>query len=133
MDFNHIAIAGGIEAALTHANNNAGHTAKIEIEVDTLEQLDQVLSHGGVDIVMLDNFELSDLKKAIETINGRLITEASGGVNLNTVEASECTDLSIYFSLSTCKYMYICIYIYIYGVLSSSDSSTHPHVHLRRQ
>ena len=83
---NHIAIAGGIEAALTHANNNAGHTAKIEIEVDTLEQLDQVLSHGGVDIVMVDNFELSDLKKAIETINGRLITEASGGVNLNTVE-----------------------------------------------
>lgn len=82
---NHIAIAGGIKAVLDTAKSNAGHTTKIEIEVDTLDQLDEVLAHGGADIVMLDNFTLEDLETAIKTVNGKLITEASGGVNLNTV------------------------------------------------
>ncbi len=84
---NHIAIVGGINAVLDSAKKMAGHTVKIEIEVDTLEQLTQVLTHGGADIVMLDNFELSDLKKAIDIIDGKLITEASGNVNLDTVKA----------------------------------------------
>lgn len=82
---NHIAIAGGVDAVLTRAKDNAGHTVKIEIEVDTLAQLDEVLAHGGADIVMLDNFALNDLKKAISVIDGRLITEASGGVTLLSV------------------------------------------------
>lgn len=82
---NHIAIAGGIEQALKSAKANIGHMVKIEIEVDNLNQLEEVLKIGGVDIVMLDNFELSDLKAAIKIIDGRLITEASGNVSLGTV------------------------------------------------
>lgn len=81
---NHIAIAGGIKAALDGASH-AGHTQKIEIEVDSLAQLDDVLNHGGADIVMLDNFSIPDLKRAVEKVNGALITEASGGVSLETV------------------------------------------------
>jgi len=82
---NHITIAGGIDQVLNRAQDNIGHAVKIEIEVDTLEQLEQVLNHGGADIVMLDNFELSDLEKAVKRVNGALVTEASGGVNLHTV------------------------------------------------
>ena len=82
---NHVAIAGGIDAALTRAQANVGHTVKIEIEVDTLDQLQEVLDHGGADIVMLDNFTLDDLKTAVKNVDGQLITEASGGVNLDTV------------------------------------------------
>lgn len=83
---NHIAIAGGIEAALGNAKSNAGHTHKIEIEVDTLGQLNEVLSHGGADIVMLDNFTLDDLKEAVKRIDGKLISEASGGVTFENVK-----------------------------------------------
>ncbi len=82
---NHIAIAGGIKKALDNAKANAGHTVKIEIEVDNLQQLEQVLSHGAADIVMLDNFAINDLKTAIKMIGGKLITEASGNVNISTV------------------------------------------------
>ena len=83
---NHIAIAGSIEEALKCAQNNVGHAVKIEIEVDTLAQLDEVLKHGGADIVMLDNFELPDLETAVKRVNGALVTEASGGVNLFSVK-----------------------------------------------
>ncbi len=84
---NHIAIAGGIKQVLDNAKANAGHTVKIEIEVDNLQQLEQVLAHGTADIVMLDNFTVNDLKIAITIIDGKLITEASGNVNLSTVRA----------------------------------------------
>ncbi len=82
---NHIALAGGIDQALTRAKENAGHMIKIEIEVDTLDQLKEVLKHGGADIVMLDNFDVPTLKKAVKLIDGQILTEASGGVNLHTV------------------------------------------------
>lgn len=82
---NHIAIAGSIKEALTRARDNAGHMVKIEIEVDNLKQLEQVLKVGGADVVMLDNFKLPDLKKAVKMVNGKIKTEASGGVNLMTV------------------------------------------------
>lgn len=82
---NHIAIAGGIDAVLNQAKANAGHTAKIEIEVDTLDQLSEVLSNGKADIVMFDNFALPDLKEAVTRVNGQMITEASGGVTLLSV------------------------------------------------
>lgn len=82
---NHIAIAGGIAPALDQAKLMAGHTVKIEIEVDTLEQLQEVLDNGSADIVMLDNMPPETLKKAVEMVNGALITEASGGVMLDTV------------------------------------------------
>ncbi len=84
---NHIAISGGIETALNYARDNSSHIVKIEIEVDNLEQLEQVLAHGGADVVMMDNFELNDLKTAIEMVDGKMITEASGGVSLQTVKA----------------------------------------------
>lgn len=83
---NHIATAGGINPALDLAQKS-NHDVKIEIEVDTLEQLQEVLEHGSADIVMLDNMAPDPLKEAVKIIDGQLITEASGGVNLETVRA----------------------------------------------
>ncbi|MBL4804325.1 MAG: carboxylating nicotinate-nucleotide diphosphorylase [Alphaproteobacteria bacterium] len=82
---NHIAVAGGISEALDQVHLLAGHTKKIEIEVDTLEQLDEVLDNGKADIVMLDNFSLEDLKTGVDKAKGQITTEASGGVSLETV------------------------------------------------
>lgn len=84
---NHIAIAGSIDDVLNMARDRAGHMVKIEIEVDTLQQLDNVLKNGKADIVMLDNFSLKDLEKAVKTVDGRMTTEASGGITLATVRA----------------------------------------------
>ncbi len=84
---NHIAIAGGIHPALNAAREAAGHMVKIEIEVDTLAQLEEVLENGSADIVMLDNMPPEMLKTAVNMIGGRLLTEASGGVTLDTVGA----------------------------------------------
>lgn len=84
---NHIAVAGGIGPALDQARMLSGHTKKIEIEVDTIRQLEEVLAHGGADIVMLDNFTLPNLKKAVKMARGHAPLEASGGVNLDTVQA----------------------------------------------
>ncbi len=83
---NHIAIAGGIDAALTTVIENAGHMRKIEVEVDTLEQLEEVL-HYKVDAVLLDNMPPEILVKAVAMIKGRVLAEASGGVNMTTVRA----------------------------------------------
>ena len=82
---NHIAIAGGIDAALSLACENTGHMVSVEIEVDTLDQLEEVLEHGGADVVMLDNFSLEDLKRGIKMVDGRIITEASGNIDLGNV------------------------------------------------
>ncbi len=82
---NHIAICGGVAQALDAARTNLGHMLKIEIEVDTLAQLEAVLKHGGADVVMFDNFALPDLRKGVEMARGQIVTEASGGVTLNTV------------------------------------------------
>lgn len=79
---NHIAIAGGIDAALTLACENTGHMVKIEIEVDNLHQLEEVLEHGGADIVMMDNFSIDDLESGVNMVDRQMTTEASGGVNL---------------------------------------------------
>ncbi len=81
---NHIAAAGGITPVLDRAKD-AGHMVKIEIEVDTLDQLDEVIAHGGADIVLLDNMPPTDLKEAVKRIQGKMISEASGGVNMDTV------------------------------------------------
>lgn len=83
---NHIAVAGSVENALNMARDNTGHMVKIEIEVDTLTQLEAVLNHGGANVVMMDNFTLDDLKKGVNMVDGKIVTEASGGVNLNTVK-----------------------------------------------
>ena len=83
---NHIAVAGGVGAAITAARANAGHTLKIEVEVDTLAQLEEALNHN-IDAVLLDNMTLDELRTAVKVCGGRVITEASGGVNLDTVRA----------------------------------------------
>lgn len=83
---NHIVAAGSIEAAIVAARAHAGHMIKIEIEVDNLKQLEEVLAHK-VDAVLLDNMTTDILRKAVQLVAGRAITEASGGVNLDTVRA----------------------------------------------
>lgn len=91
---NHIAIAGGITAALTRAKQQAGHMVKIEIEVDTLEQLREVLAEGA-DAVLLDNMSLDDMTAAIKLINGRAIAEASGGVTLERIPQIAATGVDM--------------------------------------
>ena len=81
---NHIAVAGGVKSALRAAKDFKGHLVKIEIEVDTLEQLREVLAEGA-DVVLLDNMSLGDLREAVAMIDGRMIVEASGGVTLETI------------------------------------------------
>lgn len=83
---NHIVAAGGLGVAIEAARRTAGHMVKIEVEVDTLAQLDAVLEHK-VDAVLLDNMTPDQLKKAVARIAGRCLAEASGGVNLETVRA----------------------------------------------
>ncbi|HEX4042341.1 MAG TPA: carboxylating nicotinate-nucleotide diphosphorylase [Xanthobacteraceae bacterium] len=84
---NHIAVAGGIAAVLNRAKAAAGHLVKIEIEVDSLDQLRQVLDAGGADVVLIDNFDLDSMRKAVAMVAGRLVIEASGGITLDTAAA----------------------------------------------
>jgi nicotinate-nucleotide pyrophosphorylase (carboxylating) len=81
---NHIAVAGGIRPVLTRAKAMAGHLVKIEIEVDTLDQLDEVLATGFADVVLLDNMDVATLRRAVAMVAGRLVIEASGGITLET-------------------------------------------------
>lgn len=83
---NHIAAAGSLKAAVEAARQHAGHMIKVEVEVDTLEQLEELLTLPA-DAVLLDNMSVDTLKKAVAMVNGKLVTEASGGVNLETVRA----------------------------------------------
>ena len=82
---NHIAVAGGIAAVLKRAKAVAGHLVKVEIEVDTLDQLDEVLAAGGADAVLLDNMDPPTMRRAVALVAGRLITEASGGIAFDTL------------------------------------------------
>jgi nicotinate-nucleotide pyrophosphorylase (carboxylating) len=84
---NHIAIAGGVRAAVERARAAVGHMMKIEVEVDTLDQLAELLDIGGADVVLLDNMNPATLAAAVKMCDGRLITEASGNVTLETVRA----------------------------------------------
>jgi nicotinate-nucleotide pyrophosphorylase (carboxylating) len=77
---NHIAVAGGIRAVLERAKAAAGHLVKIEIEVDTLEQLKTVLEVGLADAVLLDNMSPATMKQAVAMVAGRMTIEASGGI-----------------------------------------------------
>jgi nicotinate-nucleotide pyrophosphorylase (carboxylating) len=83
---NHIAVAGGVVPALRAAKRYAGHLVKIEIEVDTLDQLREVLAEGA-DVVLLDNMPPPILREAVTLVKGAMICEASGGVSLETVGA----------------------------------------------
>ena len=91
---NHIDFAGGIENAINRCHDylkNKGLDLKIEIEVRSFEELEQVISHGGVDRIMLDNFSVEDTRKAVKIINGRYETESSGGITYDTIrDYAEC-------------------------------------------
>ena len=82
---NHVAVAGGVRAVLERARGHAGHLVKLEIEVDTLDQLRQVLDTGLADVVMLDNMDIATLKQAVNIAGGRVVLEASGGVTLDSI------------------------------------------------
>jgi nicotinate-nucleotide pyrophosphorylase (carboxylating) len=87
---NHIDFAGGIEQAIDACQsylkrNNLN--LKIEIEVRNLEELEKVLAKGQIHRIMLDNFSIPDMRKAIERVNGKYETEASGGITLESIRA----------------------------------------------
>ncbi|HEX9078612.1 MAG TPA: carboxylating nicotinate-nucleotide diphosphorylase [Desulfuromonadaceae bacterium] len=91
---NHITAAGGIAEAIARARAYIPHTLKIEIETETLEQVDEALA-AGADIIMLDNMGLTDMRAAVAAIAGRALVEASGGVNLESVRAIAETGVDI--------------------------------------
>ncbi|HUC11149.1 MAG TPA: carboxylating nicotinate-nucleotide diphosphorylase [Stellaceae bacterium] len=83
---NHLALAGGVRPALERARAHAGHLVKIELEVDTLDQLAEALE-VGVDAVLLDNMSPETLRRAVAMVDGRAVTEASGRISPETVAA----------------------------------------------
>lgn len=91
---NHRALAGGVLPAVERARAYAGHLVKIEVEVDTLEELDEALE-AGVDAVLLDNMPPDELRRAVERCRGRVITEASGGITPDTVAAVAATGVDL--------------------------------------
>ena len=83
---NHVAVCGGIKPALRAAKAYAGHLVKIEIEVDTLDQLREVVEEGA-DVCLLDNMDVETMRQAVRIAGGRVLLEASGGVNEASVKA----------------------------------------------
>src|SRR6202022_83488 len=91
---NHIALAGGVRPALERARRHAGHLVKIELEVDTLDQLTEALE-VGVDAVLLDNMTPETLRRAVTMVDGRAVTEASGRITLETAPAVAATGVDL--------------------------------------
>jgi nicotinate-nucleotide pyrophosphorylase (carboxylating) len=87
---NHIALCGGIAAAVERARQNIGHSTKIEVECDTLQQVDEAIA-AGADIILLDNMTPQQMQDAVQKIHEakqKILAEASGGINLQTVRAA---------------------------------------------
>jgi nicotinate-nucleotide pyrophosphorylase (carboxylating) len=91
---NHIAAAGGLSVAVERARAFVPHTMKIEVETETLDQVAEALSVGA-DIIMLDNMDLETMRRAVALIGGRSLTEASGGVTLETIAGIAATGVDI--------------------------------------
>jgi nicotinate-nucleotide pyrophosphorylase (carboxylating) len=91
---NHVALAGGIRPAIERARQHVGHLVKIEIEVDSLDQLQEALDLKA-DVVLLDNMPLETLKEAVKMAKGRAITEASGGINPKTAAGIAATGVDL--------------------------------------
>jgi len=91
---NHIAVAGGIGPAVERARAHAGHLVKIEVEVDTLEQLEAALALG-VEAVLLDNMSPDQLRRAVTMVGGRAVTEASGRINPSTAVEIAATGVDL--------------------------------------
>lgn len=87
---NHIDFAGGIEEAITRAQEYCkanGKDLKIEVEVRSLDDIRKVMNHGGVDRIMFDNFTPEQTKEAVKLVNGKYETESSGGITLENLRA----------------------------------------------
>jgi len=91
---NHLALVGDVTVAIRAARARLPHTTHLEVEVDRLDQIEPVLA-GGVDTIMLDNFDLEDLRKGVEVVGGRAMVEASGGVTLETIGAIAQTGVDV--------------------------------------
>jgi nicotinate-nucleotide pyrophosphorylase (carboxylating) len=91
---NHVAFAGGVRPALERAREAAGHLVRIELEVDSLAQLEEALGLG-VDAVLLDNFSIEDLRRGVAMVAGRAITEASGRVTAATAPEIAATGVDL--------------------------------------
>jgi nicotinate-nucleotide pyrophosphorylase (carboxylating) len=91
---NHVAIAGGIRAAIERVRAGVGHMVKIELEVDTLAQLEQALALR-LDAVLLDNMDPAMLREAVGMVDGRMITEASGGIRPDTAVAIAASGIDL--------------------------------------
>ncbi|HAQ35119.1 MAG: nicotinate-nucleotide diphosphorylase (carboxylating) [Maricaulis sp.] len=91
---NHVAAAGGVGKAVRAARAHAGHMVRISTEIDRLDQLDEAIE-AGADVVLLDNFSLEDMRAAVSRAKGKLILEASGGVDLTTVRTIAETGVDI--------------------------------------
>ena len=91
---NHIVAAGGIKNAVQRARRAAPHTAKIEVEVETLNQVDEALK-AGADILLLDNMSPSIMKSVVHEVGDLAVTEASGGITLDTVKTVAATGVDL--------------------------------------
>jgi nicotinate-nucleotide pyrophosphorylase (carboxylating) len=87
---NHIAAAGGLRVAVERVRVGLGHMTKLEVEVDTIAQLEEALSLG-VNAILLDNMSLAELKQAVALVRGRAVLEASGGITIETARAVALT------------------------------------------
>ena len=91
---NHIKFSGSLTKAIERLKQNISHAHKIEVECDTIEQVKEALA-CGVDIIMLDNMDLAQMRECVDLINGRAIVEASGNVNISTVKDIASTGVDI--------------------------------------
>ena len=91
---NHLAIAGSLHAAVTAVRQRVGHMVKVEIEVDTLDQLREALAEP-IDAVLLDNMSTPQLAEAVRIVAGRVVTEASGGVTESNVAEIAATGVDV--------------------------------------
>lgn len=91
---NHIIAAGGVRQAVEQARATVAHTIKIEVEVETLDQVDEALATGA-DIILLDNMSTNLMRAAVQEVDQAVLTEASGGITLDQVEAVAATGVDL--------------------------------------
>jgi len=91
---NHISVAGGITQAVARARAFIPHTMKIEVEVETIEQIQEAME-SRADIIMLDNMDLEGMAEAVKLINGKALVEASGGIKLENVALVAATGVDL--------------------------------------
>ena len=92
---NHLALVDDVTAAIRSAAERLPHTTHIEVEVDRLDQIEPVLASGEVDTIMLDNFDLDELRSGVEMVGGRATVEASGGITLDTIADVAATGVDV--------------------------------------